>query len=227
MHRTPTLDPERTDQLRTFLVTEAAADAATSPARRPHRVRFAVGLAAAVLLAGAITVGTSLSGTGTERADAVAIERADGWTTVRIVDVNADPEAVVEELLAAGIDARVDDANQLGTNIDGSGISGLSAEAADGSFGVGVISAMPPADGSTEAPTEAPAEGPGVATGGGVIASTPTPTGPIAGGDGAEMPAEDAAALDQQLEEAGIRFNDPFEISIRNDAGVRVLVYGG
>ncbi len=208
MTTTPTLDTDRTDQLRTFLVTEAAADAASSssPAHRPHRVRLVVGIAAAVLLAGAITVGTSLGGPGAERADAVAIEQADGWTTVRLIDIDADPQAVVDELQAAGIDARVGDATEVGLGPDG-------ADLTDGSFGVGMVSATP----QTDTPGFEPGDG---ATG------TATVTGALPVGDGVEL-EDGTGEPDELLEAAGIRFGDVGEISIRDGADVRVVVYRG
>jgi hypothetical protein len=108
MTTTPTLDPERTAQLRTFLTVEAAADAVAAR-RRPVR-RIAVGAAATTTLAAALLVGTTLvdgsTGSG-PRAEALAIERtADGWTTIRIADIDADPDAVLAELRAAGFEAR-------------------------------------------------------------------------------------------------------------------------
>lgn len=244
MNATPTLDPERTAQLRTFLVTEAAADAAstsTSPARRPRHLRLAVGVTAAVLLAGSLTVASGLTGTGSEPADAVAIEQADGWTTVRLIDVDADPQAVVDELRAAGIEARVGDADEVGTSATGAtGVTGLSAESTDGSVGVGMLSAVPlsgaPGDGSPGAGATSdaavgdaePIEVDGAT---GVIGETETvpagtPTEPSTG-EAIELPAEQAEALDRQLEDAGIRFGDGGEISIRNGADVRVVVYRG
>ena len=57
MTTSPTLDPHRTDQLRTFLVTEAAADAATAPSTgRRWAPRLAVGVAAALLLGDTLAV---------------------------------------------------------------------------------------------------------------------------------------------------------------------------
>lgn len=234
MNATPTLDPERTDQLRTFLTTEAAADAAvTSPARRPRHLRLAVGVTAAVLLAGSLTVASALTGTGSEPADAVAIEQADGWITVRLIDVDADPQAVVDELRAAGIEARVGDADEVGTSA--AGVTGLSAESTDGSVGVGMLSAVPTGaasgDGSAGDAPVGDAEPIEVDGASGVVGTTETvpagtPTDPSAG-EAIELPAAEAEAFDQQLEDAGIRFGDGGEISIRNGADVRVVVYRG
>ncbi len=118
-HRTttlqPTLDPQRTDQLRTFLTVEAAADAASTPTRSPHRGRrrLAGGIAAAMVLGGGLFAAAAIAGgpssgpASVQTANAVAIEQsAPGWTKISIADIDADPDAVVAELQAAGIDAR-------------------------------------------------------------------------------------------------------------------------
>lgn len=108
MTHTPTLDPHRLDQLRTFLVSEAAGQV-TDAQRRPlvgsRSRRFAVGAVTAVALgAGLVAVSTVRPG-GTDPALAITTEGE--WTSVRMVDVDADPQAVVDELVAAGIDARI------------------------------------------------------------------------------------------------------------------------
>jgi hypothetical protein len=114
MTHAPTLGPDRLQQLRTFLTTEAAADLATSTAtdgaRSPrhslvatHR-RLALGVALALTLGGAM-VASTVRPDGADAA--LAITTQSGWTTVRLLDIDADPQAVVDELVAAGIDARV------------------------------------------------------------------------------------------------------------------------
>lgn len=96
-----TLVAERTDQVRTFLTVEAAADVASVPPS-PVRRRLVAGTVAALLLAGGLVAATSIGGPAPS---AVAYETVDGWTTIRLVDAEADPEAVVQELVAAGFDA--------------------------------------------------------------------------------------------------------------------------
>lgn len=110
----PTLDDQRTDQLRTFLTVEAAADAASglrsTPARRGRRL--VGGIAAAAVLGGGLFAVASVAGgpssgpVAVQSANAVAIESAEpGWTRISIADIDADPDAVVAELQAAGIAA--------------------------------------------------------------------------------------------------------------------------
>lgn len=164
MNHLPTLDPERTEQLRTFLATEAAATAA-SPAHPSNRTRLVLGVAAALLLGGALTIGSSFRDDGSAPAAAVAIEQADGWTTIRLNDICADPEAVVDELSAAGVEARVGDPAELGME-DGGGTA-FAVEATDGSWGTGMSSApagMPAPDDASPsegcaADQDAPADG--------------------------------------------------------------------
>jgi hypothetical protein len=105
MTHTPTLDPDRFEQLRTFLTAEAA-QAAGSRGRAlvGWRRRLAVGAIAAMAVGSVLAVSTLRPG-GTDPALAISTEGE--WTTVRLADVDADPQAVVDELVAAGIDARI------------------------------------------------------------------------------------------------------------------------
>lgn len=114
MPTTPTLDHDRTAQFRTFLTVEVAAElAADAPVanRHPHRGRrILVGTVAAVALGGAVFAANEVTGgpggtTRVEPAAALAIETADGWTTIHIADIDADPDQVVAELRAAGFSA--------------------------------------------------------------------------------------------------------------------------
>src|SRR4051794_39727263 len=105
MPTTPTLDDDRTAQLRTFLTVEAARSLADGSADHPapflarHR-RVAAGAAAATLLGGGIFAVTAITGgPGPAHVDqAVAISVDDGWTTIDLLDVHADPDAVLAQL---------------------------------------------------------------------------------------------------------------------------------
>ena len=189
---------------------------------------------AAVLLAGGLLASTAIIGSpGATPADAVAIEESGGWINVRLVDVDADPDAVVEQLRAAGIDARVTTAGEAGLVGGGTGeagITGLSVETPDGT-GAGMVSvsadAPPPLevepgtdpeDPSITAPVVTTVEGDlgtGATTG-----SAATPGG--AGDEATPLPAED---FDASLDAAGVRFEDDGSISIRAAADVTVLVF--
>ncbi len=121
MSPAPTLDPDRTDQMRTFLVVEAASSVATAtPARRPaaavRRTLVAGGVATALVAGGLVAISLTDDApapTDPSRAEGtttvalpdlqtIAVARSDGWTTVRLTDVDADPDAVVVDLQAAG-----------------------------------------------------------------------------------------------------------------------------
>lgn len=118
-HHTTTLDPlpdvttldgDRADRFGTFLTVEAAADAATMrSAHRSPRRRIAVGtVAAGALAAGLIAVTGVVGGPGPAAVSpAVAIEQADGWTTISITDPTASPTQIAAALEAAGIEASV------------------------------------------------------------------------------------------------------------------------
>lgn len=106
-----TLDGDRADRFGTFLTVEAAADAATArSAVRPPRRRVFAGVAAAGLLAGGLlAVNAVVGGPGPAAVEpAVAIEQADGWTTISITDPGATPAEIEAALDAVGIDARIE-----------------------------------------------------------------------------------------------------------------------
>jgi len=128
MSTTPTPHPQRTDALRTFLVVEAASSAPTAtPARRGagamRRSAVAGGVALALVAGGLVAVSlpddapTSAGSSATDRAagatapatlpalETISVERSDGWTTVALTDIDADPDAVVADLEAAGFAA--------------------------------------------------------------------------------------------------------------------------
>lgn len=216
----PTLDHARTDQLRTFLTLEAAADAATSPTRpiRSGRRRLVGGIAAAVVLGAGLFVGSALAGgpsSGPARvatANAVAIRPATdtGWTKITISDIDADPDAVVAQLRAAGIDARRAPL-PFSRPGDGQELLGSADETTSGAGGAGGGGVTMVGVGETGSR--------GLA---GLTISTPA-------GEPAPLsddlpPHEDAAAFNRYLEGLGARSGTDGSIEIRNDADVTVLV---
>jgi hypothetical protein len=199
----PTIDDERHAQLRSYLLREVspAADVAPVPRGHPHRRPLLVTGLAAVLAAAGLTTAAMFTGgpTGTPAAEAaVAIEHEEGWTTIRLLDVNADPDAVLAELLSAGIDARIHTHDDLYTEARDTGTEILYMNAAtDGTVTLAVI--IPPdlAPGVTPSPEVAPH--PGDAT---------DDTDPV--GDVVEPTP-------------GIRIAES-EMSIRDDAGYEVVI---
>lgn len=211
----PTLDAQRTDQLRTFLTVEAAADAAhaTAPARRGRRrlvggVVAATVLAAGLLAASAIAGGPGSGPVAVDTASAVAIEpAAPGWTKVSIADIDADPDAVVAELQAAGIDARRE---ALSVERDAQGrvtLGSFDQSGAPGSgfsmVGVGTAGDEGLAGLTVEATDADPA---------------PLDTEPGATSEEIE------AKLGDHLEGLGAKLGSDGSIEIRNDAAITVLV---
>lgn len=214
-HAPLTLDPERTDQLRTLVTVRAAAESAASLAPPPHRGRrVAAGVVAAGVLGGAIFTATSLAGspgapdtplTRVEQANALEIRKSsDGWTSIDIKDIDADPADVVRELEAAGINAQVEgDADPAGSSAwsfdlskhpDWEVVSTHSGEAAAGTQGLSSIA---------------------------VLDKSPDPDqyGSSSGGtDGEEIPA------DAVIESGGSIRSDRDGLSVRPDPDVYVLV---
>lgn len=243
---TITLDDERTDQLRTFLTVEAAADLAAGTGARRASVRsdwrrLALGALAAVLLGGALLASTTIVGSpGASRADAVAIEEAAGWINIRIVDVDADPEAVVDELRAAGIDAEVSDPAEAGMVAAGpgagaaaSGSTGLSVETPDGN-GAGMVSVGPDAAPPLEVDPGIDPEDPSITAPAVTTVDAVEATGEVTGSTGAigegDVTTEGDPALpppdiDTDLAASGVRFEADGSISIRAGAEVTVLVF--
>ncbi len=128
----PTLDVDRTDRLRTFLVVEAAADLARTRAHQPGRGtavrRLAIGGLAAAMLVGAMIALDAGTTTKANRADAaISITQEDGWTTLELNDPHASATEVLAELHAAGIPAT--------TAIEGSDSWGNEPMTADGMIG--------------------------------------------------------------------------------------------
>lgn len=137
---TATLDPERTDQLRTFLVVEAAADLAQARSARQGRAgttvrRLAIGGMAAALLVVSLIALDAGTRSNDHRAEAISITREDGWTTLKLNDPGADADDVLAELHAAGIRAKAvpDGTNPAWEVEPGSGIAatGVGTEAAE------------------------------------------------------------------------------------------------
>lgn len=197
------LDPQRTAELRTFLTVEAAADVAHAAGRPDGRRRFALAAVATLVLGGGLFLANALVG-GPGPADvsaAVAIEAApDGWTTVRLVDVDADPQAVVDQLEAAGIPATIDQLDFTSRGPDGELM--ISSYRGDDEPAAGAV-----VIGATTTDGGAPAiAGLSVAHAGSPAVAAPG----------------DAAPTD--LERQGIRFGTDGSVSIRSGAGNSVVV---
>lgn len=228
MSTTPTLTPERTDQLRTFLVVEAASStAAGTPARRAPRRRLALGVATVALLAGGLVAAQAVGGPAPA---AIAVEVDGGWTTVRLTDIDADPDAVVADLRDAGFRAehrpfrveRSGDSVMIGEGIDGDEVEGsvVVSDAEDiGPSVAGVVG-----DGSGEGGEH------GVV---GLSVSLPEGALPpvddqamaeaVAGGQAGSGSAGNGPA-DAALEEAGIRFEADGGVSFRQGVDVTIVV---
>jgi hypothetical protein len=224
---TTTLDAERTDRLRSYLVAEAAASVAEShvvhlvPRSRPAR-RVAVAAAAVVVVGGAVFAGSAVVGGpgAVEPAAAVAFQEDGAWTTIRLTDPDADPQAVLDQLRAAGFDARLDtfevtvtegpNGQQTVSMEDPRGVGGgagvtftsLSA-GAQGLMGLSVE--FPDSAGEPPAPEGFPALGE-----------------PIAGSGGAPVVGHEH---EDWYEENGIRFELDGSFSLRADADLTVLVF--
>ncbi len=223
----PTLDPERTDHVGTFLTIEAAADvAATAPdldrlGGSPVRRRLVGGIAASVVLGGALFASNGIVG-GPGPAEvpaAVAIEHADGWTTIEILDPQASPTQIEAALDAAGIDARVEvDPTVLTSTPPGSGPPVRLRASGSTSYRVTTYGAV----------------GPGALSGvtvefppGTVIALHPM--GPALGPDQPTNEAEIEAwddAYRAALEPIGIRISGPDDtiVSIRDGSAVTIVL---
>lgn len=223
----PTLDPERTDQVGTFLTIEAAADGAapvpvlTRPGGSPVGRRVVGGIAAALVLGGALFAANGIVGGPGPAAvpAAVAIEHADGWTTIEILDPQASPTEIEAALDAAGIDARVDvDQTLLTSTPPGSGpplrvrASGSTSYsvATYGSVDPGELSGVKvefPPDTVIALPTMVPALGAGQPT------------------NEAEIEAWDVAYR-ASLEPIGIRISGPDDtiVSVRDGSAVTIVL---
>jgi hypothetical protein len=219
MTSTPTLDPERTDQIRSFLVVEAAADAARRPpVLTPARRRVAVGAAAALLLAGGIV---AVQAVGGDAPAAIAVEVDGEWTTIRLVDIDADPDAVVADLIAAGFTAERQPLEVIET--DGGSLSSVHVTDEHGGDGVvalahgrqgggahgivGLTVSVP--EGVSPPPPDVPEHG------GVVVEADPAEALPSGGGVG---PAE------ADLLDVGVRFEDDGGVSLRRGTDASIIV---
>jgi hypothetical protein len=93
-----------------FLVREATASTLDPVAhRRPQARRVvAAGAVAACIGLGIVAAGALVGGPGAPApAAAVAVATEDGWTTVRVLDPDADPADILADLEAAGIEASI------------------------------------------------------------------------------------------------------------------------
>lgn len=227
----PTLDAERTGQLRTFLTVEAAADAATARPIRSHgRRRLVGGIAAAFLLgAGLFAANAIAGGPGPAQvgsANALSIETDGGWTTVRIEDIDADPQAVLDELHDAGIAAELDrlavssdgGAVSVGSGAGEAGVVGM-VGSGHGDRGLVGLSVSLPAGAALPALPGPSSDEPQASTSDSRIEGGPS-TQVSGGGPGSELGGDPG-----QLESLGVRFGADGSVSIRNDAGNRVIVY--
>lgn len=215
---TPTLDVERTAQLRTFLTVEAAADAARTPSvglLSTGRRRVLVGAAAALLLGGSLFAADAIVGAPGPAgvASAVEIIQKDGWSTVRLLDLDADPDDVVAQLEAAAIPVK---RVPVPVTVGPDGTRTVTVEDMNAAAG------MPTGDGATVTVYAGATGGVGER---GLVALSVSRVGPIdgGGGDGSAESTRDAAIRDWQAN--GARFNDDGSMSIRTGSGNEVVVF--
>jgi hypothetical protein len=218
----PSVDEARLAHLERFLVSEVSGPADGLTVRHRRRVRrTVVTLAVAAALSVGIVGTVALAG-GSGTAAAVAIERDDGWTTVRLNDRDVAPEEVLAELEAAGIEASIktivlapmEEGDSIVFRInpderDSGGVGAMAgrglAPGGRGLVGITVDSLVPsfevvPGDAIDDAPP------------GGVVESDVVPVEP----DPAEALAD--------LEARGIRLNLAGSVSIRDGAGHTVVL---
>jgi hypothetical protein len=238
---TPTLDAERTDQLRHYLTAEAAAGVTAGrvihlvPRSRPGR-RVALVAGAAVIVGGALFAGSAVvGGPGSHApAAAVAFEEDGAWTTIRLADMDADPQAVLDELHAAGFDAQLDTMHVTRTTgPDGQETVSLDDPAAAGSAGTTTFMSVQAGDlgllGLSVSLPDSAGEAPIVDDGG-----PTTDVGGATEAQGEVGPATevggsaDAGALDEidaWYEDHGVRFEDDGSVSVRNGADLTIVVF--
>jgi len=216
----PTLDDQRTDQLRTFLTVEAAAGAAAAPTRHPGR-RILAGGAIALFLGGVLFAATSVGGgpsspVATRAEAAVSITPAgDGWIDVRLADIDADPDQVVRELRAAGIDASKEPIASV--SLSPSGEPMLSSHGPDGSA---TIDAKPSA-----LQVFGLVDGKGGPGGHGLAGiSVKVPEGIALPPDGPEAPIDPSSPFNQAMERHGVRLAEDGLVSVRRGAAVTIVV---
>lgn len=211
MTPTPTLDPQRTDQLRTFLVVEAAASApARRPVLTPARRRVLAGATAVLVLGGAFVAAEAVGGPAPA---AIAVEVDGEWTTVRIVDIDADPDAVVAQLREAGFAAerrslpvvRTDDGGMEVTHEGGAGagvVGFVHSGEGGGAYGLVGLSVTLPPDLTPAGPPE--------------IGTEEVPV---------QATEDGIAVVEDDLLDAGVRFEPGGGVSLRRGADVTILVH--
>lgn len=211
-----------------FLIDEVSSSRPSDVGRLRRRPRVLVGAAATAAVAAVLAgVLTTVPG-GAPPAAAVAIDEEGGWTTVRIVDPDAAPEAVLAELEAAGIDARIEridrpDGPAIGTLPDGGDFAVIGFDGDDtGLIGItiDVAAVLPDPDPSEPSPPKTITEG---------SATVPAEsTTPDHGGDASTRPGEPMDGLDgppiaEALEDAGVRIQGD-SVSIRHGSDVELVL---
>ena len=187
----------------------------------PARRRVVVGATAALLLAGGLVAVQSVGGPAPA---AIAVEVAGEWTTVRLVDIDADPDAVVAQLRDAGFTAerqtldvvRTEDGDGFSVSVedsaDSAGIIAMAVGSEGGEHGVvGLTVAVP--EGTELAPPPEGGEVPGAQAGG-------SPTG-----EPTSMAIASRGSLaDDSLLAEGIRFEADGGVSLRAGTDVTIVV---
>lgn len=245
---TSTLDPERAQQMRDFLLDEVRQAPAVVPTAARSRAvpatgrRVLVGIGAASIIgAGLFGLNAVVGGPGPASVDqAVAIETEGGWTTIRVKDPDATPEAVLAQLEAAGIAARIEE-----VPIDPSGVAvvyevgGLGFGTADairdagGEGGAAILHDSSPGQGGLLALTVSLPNSSEVFTDGDSMVYS-IPNGEILDGlelpDGDPAPAPDVDQMERfaevwlDPEVNGVRLEGDGVISLRNDTDAEVVV---
>lgn len=242
---TSTLDPERAQQMRSFLLDEVRHSPAVAPsAARSRSVpstgrRVLVGIGAASMIgAGLFGVNAVVGGPGPAAVDqAVAIETEGAWTTIRLKDPDATPEAVLAQLEAAGIAARIEevptDPSDSVVGYMNSGLSFTSGPATPSSEGAAGQVVLPAAgEGGLVALTVSlPDSLQAFTNGDAMIGVVPNDEIP----DGVDLPNGDASTGNddqlQRLEErwaelrsGSVRLDGDGAISLRTDTEAEVVV---
>ena len=164
---------------------------------------------------------------GPRAAQAVAISKDEGWTTIRLLDIDADPSAVVHELEAAHIPVTTrtlhrtvgsdgtmtvsSDAQTKGeARLSGFGMMAVGRAGDNGVVGLSVASTGP-------APKEP------------ISVKPNTDAGPDttegAGDDGPSTKVEGDPPTSAEMEAQGVRFEAGGGVSIKNGSANEVVVY--
>jgi hypothetical protein len=233
-----TLDGDRANRFGTFLTVEAAAGvASTRSAHRSPRRRALAGVAAAGVLAGGLlAVNAVVGGPGPAAVDpAVAIEQANGWTTISITDPDATPAEIEAALEAVGIDARVEQANRhAGPFAPAPGTDGNGSKGVVSFLGASIVTVGPDDHRAFYAVESFGGDEPGALTGVSLdfaVGENPLWTGeetittvPVAPG---EEPVIDMGAFEGSMGEFGLKVGGDLPdgtISIKDGADVKVVL---